>query len=145
MKTMIAAGLAALTLSAGCARAQGEQAGGDKLTLADYQARRVAELMKADTNHDGRISRDEFTAAMQARMAARGGGEGGDAAQMADRLNRMFGRMDRDGDGFITQAEIEQSAADRFARMDVDHKGYVTADERRQGRGGGREGQGDGR
>src|SRR5438309_175702 len=130
MKSLIAASVAVLTLAAGCARAEDAAASGDRISLADFQARRVAEMMRADADHDGKLSKAEFTAALQARMAARGGeGGSGDAAAIAERVDRMFGRMDRDSDGFISQAEVEQSAADRFARIDVDHKGYVTADQ----------------
>ena len=145
MKTTTAAGLAALTLVAACAKAQGEQGGSGRITLADFQARRVERLMKADANGDGKISKDEFAAYMRQRFAARGGDDDTDAL-----IDRMFSRQDKNGDGFITKDEIQQSAAEQFGRLDADHKGYITSDQMREGRGGGEghwgggQGQGDG-
>ncbi|MEM9852234.1 MAG: hypothetical protein AAF761_09580 [Pseudomonadota bacterium] len=45
-----------------------------------------------------------------------------------------FDRMDADGDGFITRAEIDASAAERFARADTNGDGGLDADEIRAAR-----------
>ena len=87
----------------------------------------------ADANHDGKVSKAEFIAAMQARMAERGGDGPQGAAGFAA---AAFARMDLNGDGYITKDEIAKATAQRFAAMDTAHKGYVTADEMRQSRGG---------
>ncbi len=52
-----------------------------------------------DTNHDGAISRDEATAAAQARVQS------------------MFDKMDTNHDGLITQDEIHAAEAARRAQM----------------------------
>lgn len=137
--SMMAAGLVALALAGGCAKAHSDSAGGpQKLTLAQFQQRRVEQMMKADTNGDGKISKDEFTAYMKQRFAARG--EDVDDPDLNARIDSMFARQDRNGDGFITKDEIEQGAADMFARLDTAHKGYITPDQFRRGRPGGGQG-----
>ena len=130
-----AAAAVSLLLVAGGCHAQSSHsadANGDgKITLPEMQASRVARMMEMDSNHDGKISKAEFAAGMQARMAKRGGdGPPGGA-------DAMFQRDDRDGDGFITQTEIQQATAERFARMDTDNKGYISADQMGHGRHGG--------
>lgn len=52
-----------------------------------------------DTNHDGAISKDEASAAAQARV------------------DKMFARMDTNHDGLITQDEIKAAADARRAEM----------------------------
>ena len=80
-------------------------------------------MMEMDSNHDGKISRVEFTAGMQARMAKQGGdGPPGGAGS-------LFQRDDRDGDGFITRAELDQQTAQRFARLDAGHAGFISVDQ----------------
>lgn len=88
----------AMNALAGAARAQSRD---------PQQDRRLASFQAADTNRDGRISRDEFEAFARARIAASGGMRAA-----------MFGRMDPDQQ----KARLEE----RFFQMDDDHKGYLT-------------------
>jgi Ca2+-binding EF-hand superfamily protein len=78
-------------------------------------------LMALDTDHDGRISRDEF-AARASKMGKHGGG-------------RMFDRFDTNKDGYLDTTEINAMLARRFARMDANHDGMLTQDERHAMRG----------
>jgi Ca2+-binding EF-hand superfamily protein len=94
-----------------------------------------ARLMALDTDHDGRISKDEMAAGggMMGRRAAAGassagGGNGTDAPRRDP--SRMFERMDTNNDGYLDAAEINAMLARRFARMDANHDGVLTADER---------------
>jgi Ca2+-binding EF-hand superfamily protein len=74
-------------------------------------------LAKADTDHDGRVSHDEFVAARAAR----------------------FDKFDRNHDGFIDTADIPRflrANADRMQKFqavlnaaDTDHDGRVSRDE----------------
>jgi hypothetical protein len=95
-------------------------------------------LMRADANHDGIITREEFTADVDQRFAAadanhdgkitadereamranRGGGPGGGGG-------RMGGRADTDGDGAISLAEQHAQATQRFDMIDANHDGRV--------------------
>lgn len=59
-----------------------------------------------------------------------------------------FGRLDTDGNGSVTLAEMNAKAADRFARLDADKDGFVTPAElqaRHAKRGGDHAGKGHGR
>ncbi len=115
---------------------------GRPMTLADYQARSRERVMRADTDHDGRVSLAEWNAYQADRSGGadhgggrwRGGGFGGDPAG-------QFQMMDANHDGYVTPAEVDAMSAERFARMDANHDGVVTPDERRALRGGGGEGQ----
>ena len=156
MRTTVAISLAALTLLAACSKSggNGDQAssagassssGDEKITLAQFQQRQVDRIMRDDANKDGKVSKDEFVQAMQARIAERqqqnGGDDSGNAPDPQAIADRVFTRMDTNSDGFITKDELEKSAADRFNRIDTDHKGYVTRDQMRaQFRGGGQGG-----
>ena len=156
MRTTVAISLAALTLLAACSKSggSGDQAssagassgaGDQKITLAQFQQRQVDRIMRDDTNKDGKVAKDEFVQAMQARIAERqqngGGDDSGNAPDPQAIAERIFARTDTNGDGFITKDEVEKSAADRFNRLDTQHKGYVTRDEMRaQFRGGGQGG-----
>ncbi|MEI9965630.1 MAG: EF-hand domain-containing protein [Caulobacteraceae bacterium] len=114
MNRLAATALAALAAAVAGSAALAQDAPEGRVTLAQFQARREARLTAMDTDHDGKVSKAEFTAAMQAR--------GGRRAGMAD---AMFARQDLNGDGFITRDEVDKSAADMFAQMDPDHTGYV--------------------
>lgn len=59
---------------------------------------RPTHKVDADTNKDGKISRDEFFAAQEKRIEA------------------MFKRMDTNADGFIDQAE-KQASKDKMREM----------------------------
>jgi Ca2+-binding EF-hand superfamily protein len=167
MKSTVVIGLAALMLLAACNKSGGgdqanngggdananapaaSAAGGDeKITLAQFQQRQVDRIMRYDTNHDGKVTKDEFVAAMKERIAERQAQNGGDdsgapAPDPQAIADRMFARMDTNGQGFITKDEVEKSTAAQFAQLDTDHKGYITRDEMRArfaARGGGQGG-----
>jgi len=84
------------------------------LTLQQFQARQVANLMRMDTDHDGRVSLAEWAAWREAHPG-RGGGQG-DSARKADPA-RTFARLDLNHDGYITSDEMAAGAARRYARM----------------------------
>jgi Ca2+-binding EF-hand superfamily protein len=153
MKLRIAAvGLAALMFSGlGVAHAQPfgfnpDTNGDGMITLTELKAFRVARMMDMDANHDGKISRAEYDAAMKERMArfAAGGGPGGPGGPRPPGApgrggpggprRDMFKETDLNGDGFVTKAEIEQAAATRFAELDANHRGYITRDQMFAGR-----------
>ena len=126
MKTSIALGALAALAFAGAALAQGEPGG--KMTLAQAEQHSLERLQRADANHDGKVSKAEFMAAVQQRMAARGGVQ--PPVGFAD---QMFARQDVNGDGFITQEEVKASTAQTFARLDPNHTGYVDMSQMRGG------------
>ena len=87
--------------------------------LATFQARHRTRLMRADADHDGRVSEAEWTA----WWAAHPGKGPADPA-------KRFRRLDANGDGFVTAEEIDAVTAKRFAHLDDNHDGRVTRAER---------------
>jgi Ca2+-binding EF-hand superfamily protein len=81
-------------------------------------------LKKADTDDDGKISKNEFAAS----KPKNGQGSGS---------NDMFGKIDTDGDGYITQDENASfissmkppSSSEMFSRSDANGDGQLTKDE----------------
>ncbi|MGE0282076.1 MAG: EF-hand domain-containing protein [Rhizobiaceae bacterium] len=80
----------------------------------------VQNLKEADTNGDGALSKDELVTMIQKRQAER----------QAERLTR---RLDVNGDGTVTIAEIEKQRGERFALMDRNDDGKLEANELRRG------------
>lgn len=83
---------------------------------AGGDGRALERLMKADANGDGAVTRDEFSAFRRSQ----------------------FARLDRDDDGFLTQAEIDRvarflpaefDAGQMIPRFDANKDGRVSVDE----------------
>ncbi|WP_404710251.1 EF-hand domain-containing protein [Sphingomonas sp. MMS24-J13] len=97
----------------------------------------AAMLDKADTDHDGRISRAEFIAARAADFARLD--RNGDGVisrldftrilkfrpQAAARIDAMIAAMDSDHDGKVTRAELAAAPPLLFDRADADHDNFV--------------------
>ena len=83
-----------------------------KVTKAEITAARTAHVTAADANSDGKLSVDELAAMQMARMAERAN----------DRATRMVAELDVDGDGMLTVSElIVRPMPDRmFDRLDAD-------------------------
>lgn len=77
-------------------------------------------LRDADANKDGTLSGEELVAMIQKLQAER-------AAQ------RMSRRLDIDGDGTVTIAELEKNRQERFALMDRNDDGKLEGNELRRG------------
>lgn len=125
MKLPVGAGVALLSLTlCGSAWAGSKLDANDdgKITVSELQAKRAESMMKADSDHDGRISKAEFGVMVQKRTARTGQPPKGDP-------DKAFQRMDINGDGFITRAELDQQTAQRFAKLDAGHAGFITVDQ----------------
>ena len=111
----------------------------DGVSFETWAAKARERLMALDTDHDGRISKEEFAARAGMMGGHRHGGGNGDSADgQAPKYDgaRMFGRFDTNHDGYLDAAEINAILARRFARMDANHDGVLTEDERHAMRGG---------
>jgi len=115
-----------------------------QLNDADREARRKEAFDRADADHSGGISYEEFAALRDQRGERRGpegarferrrpGGPDGERGP-----GRMGGGMirgaDANNDGTVTQAEFADAALARFDRVDVNNDGTISAEERPQGR-----------
>jgi Ca2+-binding EF-hand superfamily protein len=102
---------------------------------------RGAALDKADANHDGDITRDEFKASRAAQFA-RLDRNGDDVVTLsefphlaksnrpkAQKLKAVIQYADRDGDGRVTRAEFVDGPSPLFDRADRNHDGRLSRDE----------------
>lgn len=87
------------------------------VTQQVFVARHEAALMRADTDGDGRISRDEWMAYAASRPK-KGIPE------------RQFARLDANRDGFLDKGEVDTMLTRQFAKRDTSGDGVLTADER---------------
>lgn len=72
-----------------------------------------------DTNHDGKLSRDELRAGWKMKH----GGKGGDGHHM------QMSMLDTDHDGRVSFAEFTASMKAHFDRLDANHDGYLDSTE----------------
>lgn len=85
-------------------------------------------LRTGDKNGDGKLSREEFAAAIKDRPTEPGqplGGAGGDRPSPRE----IFQRFDKNGDGKISKEEAPERMQQNWERMDRDGDGFVTTEE----------------
>ena len=116
-------------------------ADGDGVTTRDEaMAQADARFDRMDANKDGKLTADEMRP--RAPMADAGAGASppppADAAApppaAAGRGERMFARLDANGDGAIDRNEFRAQAARRFDRLDANKDGKIDAAERQAAR-----------
>ena len=96
-------------------------------------------MQRGDQNQDGKLTQEEFTAS----LSARGGfGRAGGGRRPFD-FQRMFERLDINGDGEITPDELPQRVQ-RMMQLDLNGDGVLTREELSQGPPGGGFGGGPG-
>jgi Tfp pilus assembly protein PilX len=128
-----AAGVTALLALAALANAAERRPPADTnkdgaLDFAEMQARRgeltIEQFNAMDKDHNGLVTREEMRAAGKERMDAR-------AAE-------RFKKLDANGDGGVTQAEIDaarkQGEAERFKKLDTNGDGKLSQAEMEAGR-----------
>jgi hypothetical protein len=96
---------------------------------ADVQARAEEMFDKADTNHDGILTRAEYHAALAAIAKARGATP---TAKGWAAVDAQFDTVDRGHTGRIPRAEFVGAALAHFDGADLNHNGTVTPEEARK-------------
>lgn len=102
--------------------------GDGKVSQAEALAPQGARMKGMDTNGDGFVSADEAGAAFRAQVPA----EMLEEMQkrgMPDPGETFVKNLDKDGDGKVSETELQQPTADAFARMDSNADGAATPDE----------------
>lgn len=111
-------------------------AGGDGFITADEvggEQKRLFErlLRTADSNEDGKLSREEFVAGTNRRPAAAEGGVGVDREAARRSLEDALKRMDANGDQKLSKDEVPERLRERFDSVDTSGDGFLDATELR--------------
>ncbi len=93
------------------------QQNGGKLTKEQADAAIQAAFTKYDTNHDGKLSLDEYQAFW--------------TDMMHERMVRSFQFLDRSGDAEVTEQEFQQPADWMMQRFDRNGDGTISKDDMR--------------
>lgn len=93
--------------------------GNKAISRDEFVTHSADKFKKADTDGNGNISAAEFNAFMDEERERR--------RQMMQ--ERMFKRMDANGDGQISREEMEAHATKMFERMDRNSDGQLTEDD----------------
>jgi hypothetical protein len=96
---------------------------------AEVQARAEAMFDKADANHDGILTRDEYHAVLAKIVKAKGGTPTPKGWAMVD---AQFDAVDQAHTGRIPRANFVAAALAHFDGADLNHDGIVTPDEARK-------------
>ncbi|WP_454758932.1 EF-hand domain-containing protein [Caulobacter segnis] len=124
VRTLIAAAVLAVAAPA-LAQTAAPSAAPQGMTLQQFQASNGDKLFaRLDTNKDGKISPDEFTAFRKENPEV-----DAKATKAGKRGQRVFSRFDKDKDGFLSRAEADDVLAWRYKRMDKNNDGVLTLEE----------------
>jgi Ca2+-binding EF-hand superfamily protein len=152
LAAVLALGLTAVSPSAGQAEPGGQKSG------AGWDPARKGQMMldRFDTNKDGTITLEEFTAVHDARFEAADTNSTGEITleqwlesrpgqgYRTDRAEARFNRLDTNNDGVLSKDEVRSSGERKFTRMDSNGDGVITQDDLAQMGGRGSRGGGPG-
>jgi Ca2+-binding EF-hand superfamily protein len=89
------------------------------VSFEEFQPPRERKGPKADLDGNGDVTREEMTNHVAAKHA-----------EISERANNRFERMDSDGDGVVKKLEAREAA---FFRMDTDQDGFLSPQEMKRG------------
>jgi Ca2+-binding EF-hand superfamily protein len=90
--------------------------GDGAIDMAEFRAQRAGRFARLDPDDDGQVSKAAFLQAVAQSTAA----------EHAVRLERLFDKMDTNGDGILTRGEYLAYGEAIFARMDRNGDGKLT-------------------
>ena len=92
-------------------------------------------LRAGDKNKDGKLSKEEFAAALPGGEKKRPDGEPGEKRPFPKDVDpeALFGRLDRNGDGKISKDEIPEGGRGFLERLDANKDGEITKEEFKAG------------
>ena len=94
--------------------------GDGQVTQAEMDAHKAARFAESDTEGNGALSAEEMADAARGKKADR----------QEKRIEKMISRMDTDGDGEVSAAEMDAMAKKSpFERLDTNGDGVLSADE----------------
>jgi len=94
-----------------------DQDGDGRVSTREMLQQALTEQMRADANHDGKLSADEFHRGL------------GDVSGKDPYIRELFSVMDENKDGVLDEQEIARRAWAGIIPMDVNHDGFVDAAE----------------
>jgi len=100
-----------------------------KISADEWAAGHKEVFSKMDTNGDGKVSPDEMKAAKEKREKMMGKSGGHEMMSVTETMKIM----DLNGDGYITEDEFVTASKTKFDKMDTDHDGYLTKAELKAG------------
>lgn len=100
------------------------------VTRAQMMAQVKQTFDRADTNHDGFMSRTEFAARMNVVLNREAPPTKADAQRMLDAANRAFNDVDTNHDGKLSLAEASKRPLAAFDMMDTNRDGILTVAEK---------------
>lgn len=89
-----------------------------KVTLQELREGEQERFVEMDTNHDGKVTIEEFKAAPMPNREAR--------------LQRIFKKLDTNNDGVLTADELAARGEAKFKKLDLNGDGVITIEEVRQ-------------
>lgn len=126
----LAAAVTAAVLSIGAAAAQAPQQA-RPITRGEFVKNLDNRFNQMDTNHDGKVTRDELAAELQRELAQAN-------AKIRQQLEAKFRQLDTNHDGQLSLSEFlaiqpavhaSETPDQMLQRLDANHDGKVTADE----------------
>lgn len=108
-----------------------ENAGSGNVTREQMIAQSNKTFDRADTNHDGYMSRAEFAARMAIVINSNHVQSKAEAQKMLNAANRAFDDVDTNHDGKLSCAEATARPLKAFDMMDANHDGILTLAEKR--------------
>jgi Ca2+-binding EF-hand superfamily protein len=102
----------------------------------------MKKFKEADTDHDMRISAEEFNAAAGQRFTDADADADGNVTKeetiafvmkkVEEMVDKKYSKLDSDGDGEVTKAEYDTWTGSRFGKMDRTGDGYLDREDMRK-------------